>query len=204
MPMYKRYKPMNEYMQRQYAPLIAYLEAHIDKPVRLAIDGRCAAGKTTLAQWLQAKYDCPVIQMDAFFLQAHQRTPERLAQAGGNVDYERFAEQVLAPLTQGQAFAYQPYACQQGQLLPFISVPASRMVIVEGAYSLHPLLRENYTCKVMCNIGPDVQIERIRKRNGEAGLQQFCNRWIPLEEVYLQAHHLPSLCDFVFDAVEEG
>ena len=63
--------------------------------VLVAIDGNCAAGKTTLAKKLAEHYDCNVLQMDDFFLRPEQRTPERFAQAGGNVDYERFALEVL-------------------------------------------------------------------------------------------------------------
>ena len=56
----------------------------------LAIDGRCAAGKTTLAARLAELCDCNVIHMDHFFLCSKQNTMERLQQAGGNMDYVRF------------------------------------------------------------------------------------------------------------------
>ena len=36
--------------------------------VLLAIDGRCASGKTTLANQLQNILGCEVIHMDSFFL----------------------------------------------------------------------------------------------------------------------------------------
>ena len=58
--------------------------------VLVAIDGRCTAGKTTLAASLQAQLECNVFHMDDFFLRPEQRTPERLRQPGGNVDFERF------------------------------------------------------------------------------------------------------------------
>ena len=58
--------------------------------VIVAIDGNCTAGKTTLAGKLAEIYDCNVLHMDDFFLRAEQRTPERYAEVGGNVDYERF------------------------------------------------------------------------------------------------------------------
>ena len=58
--------------------------------VVVAIDGKCTSGKTTLAARLAEIYDCNVFHMDDFFLRPEQRTPERFAQIGGNVDYERF------------------------------------------------------------------------------------------------------------------
>ena len=55
--------------------------------VIVAIDGNCTAGKTTLAGMLEEMYDCSVFHMDDFFLRPEQRTPERYAEIGGNVDY---------------------------------------------------------------------------------------------------------------------
>ena len=79
--------------------------------VLVAIDGRCAAGKTTLAASLQAQLECNVFPIDDFFLRPEQRTSERLHQPGGNVDYERFLTEVLRPLHDGQAVTYRPYDC---------------------------------------------------------------------------------------------
>ena len=58
--------------------------------VFVAIDGPCASGKTTLAALLQRRFDGNVLHMDDFFLRPEQRTPERFAEPGGNVDRERF------------------------------------------------------------------------------------------------------------------
>ena len=60
--------------------------------VIIAIDGRCAAGKTYLASRIKEAVECNVIHMDYFFLRPEQRTSERLREPGGNVDYERFTE----------------------------------------------------------------------------------------------------------------
>ncbi len=49
----------------------------------LAIDGGSASGKTTLAALLAQRYGCPVFHMDDFFLRPEQRTPQRLAEPGG-------------------------------------------------------------------------------------------------------------------------
>ena len=73
--------------------------------VVVAIDGKCTSGKTTLASKLAQIYDCNVFHMDDFFLRPEQRTPERFAEIGGNVDYERFREEVLLPLKSGKAFS---------------------------------------------------------------------------------------------------
>ena len=68
-----------------------------EAPLVIAIDGRCAAGKTTLAARLKDERNCNVIHMDHFFLQQEQRTEKRLKEPGGNVDYERFVKEVILP-----------------------------------------------------------------------------------------------------------
>ena len=47
--------------------------------------------------------------MDDFFLRPEQRTKMRLAEIGGNVDYERFYREVLIPLKKKEPFAYCTY-----------------------------------------------------------------------------------------------
>ena len=65
----------------------------------IAIDGKCATGKTTLAARLASGLDADVIHMDDFFLPPAKRTQQRLSEPGGNVDYERFMEEVLLQLS---------------------------------------------------------------------------------------------------------
>jgi hypothetical protein len=81
--------------------------------VVVAIDGRSAAGKTTLALELGHRIGAPVIHLDHFFLRPEQRTKERLDEPGGNVDYERFIEEVLAPIRRGDSFSYRPFDCDR-------------------------------------------------------------------------------------------
>lgn len=87
------------------------------KPLIIGIDGRCAAGKTTLASGLQAEIGCAVFHMDDFFLRPEQRTEKRLQIAGENVDHERFLEEVLLPLKSVKSpIVYRPYDCKRQAL----------------------------------------------------------------------------------------
>lgn len=77
----------------------------LDEPLIVAIDGRCGSGKTTLGEYLEQVFDCNLFRMDDFFLRMEQRTPQRLKETGGNVDYERFEETVLRPdLSEADSF----------------------------------------------------------------------------------------------------
>ncbi len=170
--------------------------------VLLAIDGNCCAGKTTLAAQLGALLGANVFHMDDYFLQPHMRTPERLAQPGGNVDAERFLAQVLLPASRGETAQVHKYDCQEDRILPPVSVPPRRVVLIEGAYSLHPLLAPQYDLRLFCRIGPELQSARIRARNGADALPVFLQRWIPLESAYFQALDIPAQCDLIIDAAQ--
>ena len=169
-----------------------------NKPyVLLAIDGRCAAGKSSLAQILENKYMASVFHMDDFFLPHAQKTPNRLAQPGGNSDWERFEREVLLPLSNHKDFTYNAYNCHTGEMQQ-VSAKIKPLSIVEGAYSLHPALSRYYDIKVFMDIAPDLQEARILQRNGEEMLKQFITRWIPLENAYIDSLDIKSQCDIVF------
>ena len=95
--------------------------------VIVAIDGKCTSGKTTLASKLAELYDCNVFHMDDFFLRPEQRTSERFAEVGGNVDYERFQEEVLFPLRSGKAFSYRPFDCSTFTLAAPVTVTQKKV-----------------------------------------------------------------------------
>ena len=124
------------------------------QPLIVALDGRCASGKTTLAALLQQRTGCSVVHMDHFFLRPEQRTRERLEQPGGNVDYERFLAELLEPLRAGKDCSYRPYDCKQQKLTEPVAVRQGNLIVVEGSYSCHPTLWERYDLHVFLTVNP--------------------------------------------------
>lgn len=165
----------------------------------IAIDGRCAAGKTTLAAGLAEKLGGDVIHMDDFFLPPELRTPERRSEPGGNVHYERFLKEVILKLASGEAFSYQRFDCSRMAPGDRIPVQNSGFVFVEGAYSCHPVLGNYMDRKIFLDIDRRNQTERIRERNGEDRLQDFLQLWIPLEEAYFQAFSVEEKADYIIN-----
>ncbi len=163
----------------------------------MAIDGPCGSGKSTLARALGGHFHALVLHMDDFFLPPERKTPERLSEPGGNVDYERFLREVLEPIVREEPFTYRPYDCQTGQLADPISIEPGRLTIVEGVYSLHPSLRPAYDFKVFLDIDPQTQSARILQRNGPAMHGRFLNEWVPLENAYFDALSVKEACDLV-------
>ena len=166
--------------------------------VLIAIDGRCGSGKTTIAAKLQEMLRCEVIHMDHFFPRLEQRTAERLSEPGGNVDRERFLEEVIAPLKRREAFCYRPYDPRIHQMSEAIKIELCDMVIVEGSYSCHPALFDDYDLRIFLTVDEPERLRRIKQRNGEAGLIQFQEKWIPMEEQYFYAFDIEKRCDMRF------
>ena len=153
--------------------------------VIVAIDGNCTAGKTTLARKLAELYDCNVFHMDDFFLRPEQRTPERYAEIGGNVDYERFMEEVLVPLKAGNAFSYRPFDCSTFTLTQSVEVNPKKLNIIEGTYSHHPYFGDSYDLRIFLSVTPEVQRQRILERPSFLH-QRFFEEWIPMEDQYFE------------------
>lgn len=191
-------------MERILAAVCAALQALPESgaPRIVALDGRCAAGKTTLAARLQQWTGCNVVHMDDFFLRPAQRTEARLRQPGGNVDRERFLAEVLRPLRHGEGCTYRPYDCRTQGWKPPVCIDPAPLTIVEGAYSCHPDLWDLYDLHLFLTVSPDEQLRRIRARNGADGLEMFQNRWIPLEEAYFQAFSIEKRCEYRFSSDE--
>jgi len=169
-----------------------------ERPVRvIAVDGRAASGKTTLARQLERVLDAGVVHMDDFFLPPELRTPERYREPGGNVHYERFAAEVLPRLAAPEPFSYRVFDCSTLRLDKVATVRRSAWRIVEGAYSLHPKFGNYADLKVFYDIAPEEQLRRLKERNGEAGARVFQTRWIPLEENYLRTFGIRERADLV-------
>lgn len=168
-----------------------------DAPCIIAIDGRCAAGKTTLTEQLKQEISCNVIHADDFFLPPHRRTTERLETPGGNIDYERILSEVLLPLKEKKDAAYNPYDCKSNSYGNAVTVPYGGIIILEGSYSCHPALWEYYDFHIFLSVPKDVQTGRIKKRNTDSA-EMFFKRWIPLEEAYFNAYQIKERCELTF------
>ena len=166
--------------------------------VMVAIDGNCAAGKTTLSAVLENEYDCNVFHMDDFFLRPEQRTAERYAQPGGNVDYERFQDEVLQPVLKGIDFSYRPFSCKTFSFCEPIAVTPKRLTIVEGTYSLHPYFGDVYDWKVFLAVDAQLQRSRILERPKHVQ-ERFFSDWIPMEQQYFDYFRIAQLCDVVYE-----
>lgn len=188
----------------------------------LAIDGRSASGKTTLAARLSERFNADVIHMDDFFLPLSMRTPERLAEPGGNVHYERFFSEIIEPLILASkkpfcpendalthacpsaalpALTWKRFDCSTGSFSPnSCHTSGQPLLIIEGAYSMRPEFRATYDMSFFLTAAASLQKERIIARNGSERWRAFQEKWIPMEEKYFSYYQIEHCCDMTLES----
>lgn len=185
-----------------FLPAVAAIEAALQTssgPVVVAVDGRCASGKTTFAALCARLFeDCNVFHMDDFFLPYEMRTPERLATPGGNVDHERARAELFEPISRGECVTFSRFDCSTVALEAPRTFPAARLTIVEGSYSHHPELAPYSHLKLFLTCDPQEQLRRLGLRCPEK-VEDFQTRWIPMEEAYFKAFSIEEQCDLTVD-----
>ena len=172
--------------------ILSNVSVEIPKHSVVGIVGRSGSGKSTLADALSAALNAPIIRMDDFFLPHALKTPQRLAIPGGNVDLERLMQEVIIPFAAGQPVVYRRYLCREDAFSAPIPLPDAPITILEGSYSMLPDIRRHADLTLFLRINPEVQQERLLQRVGAARLKDFNARWIPLENAYFDAYHLPD------------
>ena len=165
----------------------------------IGIDGRCGAGKTTLADILEEKYNATVFHTDDFYLQKHQRTEGRLLEIGGNIDYERFENEVINKLIFKENILYRPFDCKimdfpkSGECIKRYS----NISVIEGSYSLHPRFVKIYDLKIFLDITVERQQTRLFIREGADKLQEYNKKWIPKEKAYFNKFKIKENSDII-------
>lgn len=206
-PLYREhYAPAYRLVPRQSARLLPLLQA-IDAVLArkgtacVAIDGMCGAGKSTFAALLADVYSAQLFHMDDYFLPFARKTPQRLVEPGGNVDYERFYDEI-GSRTVGEMVVWRAFDCACGALGEPTVTEAAPVRIVEGSYSQHPYFGEIYDVRAWVQVDEALQQERILRRNGPEMLKRFIEEWIPMEKRYVQAFAAP-LRSIVLSGAEE-
>ena len=209
------YRPAYRVVDSYFARLISCLYAIsrlLDEKsgqVRVVIDGRAASGKTTAAELIAEyfsgaylhefpdarSFTTDIIHADDFFLPPSLRTPERLNEVGGNLHRERFYDEIIVNLDSPDGFSYRVFDCSKMDYAPEPrKVKPCRLLIFEGAYSLHPDFGDYYDLAIFSDISPDEQRLRILSRNGERMLKRFEQEWIPMEEKYFDGFNIRQKC----------
>lgn len=201
---YRRaYHPHYRLLQEDYAGYFAVLSEiyrlmEQNKPVIVAIDGRCGSGKSHLAELIVQLLSCNVIHMDDFYLPLSDRQENWQEIPGGNMDFARFQREILIPVREKRQVVYRPYSCGKGKITKEFPMPKRKLTVVEGSYSHHPSLAAPYDLKIFLTCSKEEQAKRLQVREGSY-FEMFEKRWIPMEENYFLSCGTKEGSDFVTD-----
>jgi uridine kinase len=195
--------------------LIDYLAGRIilleqPHPIRVAVDGPDAAGKTTLAQELVAQLRArgrPVIRasIDGF------HNPARIRHARGHASpegyyYDSFncralAESLLAPLGPGGSRRYRPavfdYRTDSEVQIPMREAEVNAVLLFDGVFLLRPGLTEYWDFTIFVETTFETTLARAEQRDASlfGGLEEvrrrYKERYIPGQQLY-HAECLPK------------
>jgi len=133
---------------------IERLRTQVRRPVVMALDGGSGAGKTTIAERLMRLAEIAVVPLDDFYQTAipesewpHKTVEQRL---NGVFDWSRVRSEALEPLRAGRPGRWQAFNFTHGlgkagtySLKKEVTeVPPAPTILVEGAYSASPPLRD--------------------------------------------------------------
>jgi uridine kinase len=170
-------------------------------PVVVAIDGRSASGKTTLALWLAAELGATLVHMDDFYRDMPEPARWLLRPAQGVeqfFDWQRLRREALEPLSRGHAVSYRGYDWDAGGGLSAEHhvVEAAAVVILEGVYAARPELDDLVHLRVLVDASPERRARRRLERADHQGLEA---RWDAAEEFYFTEIRPPDTFHRVLD-----
>ena len=179
--------------------------------ITIGILAHVDAGKTTLSERLGERYGCNVFHIDDFYLPIVMQTPEVMKEPGGNINYDRFIAEIMAPLTSDSVVVYRPFLCMEQEYAPGVSLKRTGVNVIEGTYSCHPRLREIYAklmgwevITLFMDIDDRNQRDRVRGRVGELRFKLFEDKWIPRERDYFSAYSVREYCDYSISGMDDS
>ena len=178
-----------------------FLKDSKKETITIAIDGMTGSGKTTLAEELAKIYNSPIIHADDFFLPLELRTEERLNEPGGNIHYEKMKKEIIDALKGAKindVIKYKPFICKIQNYGEVKNIKLNKVNIIEGSYCLNPYFGKYYDISIFLKINEQSQIERLTKRCPQM-INNFINKWIPLENKYHEAYKVYENSDIKFD-----
>ncbi|MGH8914008.1 MAG: uridine kinase family protein [Acidimicrobiia bacterium] len=172
------------------------------RPLLVAIDGRTAAGKSTLAAKVAAQVGAVVIDGDDFYAGGTAAEWDAMS-AAEKVDHcidWRRQRPVLEALSRGERAAWFEYDwdADDGRLAEKATIcePAP-IIILEGAYSARPEMADMFDLRVLVDAPADLRRERLIRREGKDYQEDWNARWDEAEQWYFAEVMPPEEFDLV-------
>ena len=157
------------------------------QPVRpftfVGIGGRGGSGKTTLAARIAG---AQVVGTDEFW-------------DGEGFELSRLRAEVFEPLLSGRAARYAGWDWDARRPGGERTVEPQGLVVVEGVCALHRMFRDAYDVRVWVEAPYETRLARGLARDGEAARATWVERWMPMEDRYVERDDPVACADLVVD-----
>ncbi len=147
----------------------------------VGIGGRGGAGKSTLAAQIPG---AQVVSTDEFW-------------DGDGFDLRRLRGELFEPLLEGRDARYASWDWQAKRQSGDRTVTPSGVVVVEGVCALHRMFRADYDVRVWVEAPYAVRLARGVARDGEEARATWTERWMPMEDRYVERDDPISCADVV-------
>jgi para-aminobenzoate synthetase len=191
------------------------LRTKLYRPVVVALDGGSGAGKTTIAERLRRLSEIVIVPLDDFYQTVipesqwpYKSVAERLQAV---FDWSRVRREALEPLRAGRPGRWHAFdfASGLGERGTYCLKPAATevrpasTVLIDGAYSASPWLRDLVDLTVLVNVETETRHFRtaMRERDDSEFLAKWHSVWDDVEQYYFRAICPPESFDLV---VENG
>jgi len=151
----------------------------------VGIGGRGGSGKTTLAALVDG---AQIVSTDEFW-------------DGAGFDLARLHAEVFEPLVAGRPARYASWDWSARRAGGERTVTPAGVVVVEGVCALHRMFRDDYDVRVWVEAPYDVRLARGIARDGEEARATWVERWMPMEDRYVERDDPVSCADIVVDGL---
>ena len=202
-------KSMN-FPEQKILTEIERLRSTLRRPIVVALDGGSGAGKSTIAERLRRITSVALVRLDDFYQTVipeselpHKTVEQRL---NGVFDWSRVRSEALEPLRAGRPGRWHAFDFMRGlgeagtyslkeQVTEVAPAPT---ILVEGAYSASPPLRDLIDLAVLVDVQNEVRHLRIVARGDDAEfLAQWHQIWDKAETYYFERVCPPESFDLV-------
>jgi uridine kinase len=149
----------------------------------VGIGGRGGSGKSTLAAAIP---EAQVVGTDEFW-------------DGDGFELSRLHAEVFEPLLARTAARYASWDWAAGRPGGIRAVEPHGVVVVEGVCALHRMFREAYDVRVWVEAPYGTRLARGVARDGEAARATWVERWMPMEDRYVERDDPVACAHLVVD-----